>query len=166
MSYFDQRRPGRLILICGLPGAGKTTLAKRLEHERHAVRLCPDEWKARLGVDFYDAGFRARLEACLLAFTENLLRLGQDVILEFGFWARSERDELRETARAMGAAVELHFLDVPLTELWRRVEQRNSAGEWGTVPIPRAELEKWLPLFQAPDEEELALYDPPLATPS
>ena len=31
-------------MLCGLPGSGKTTLAKKLENERQAIRLCPDEW--------------------------------------------------------------------------------------------------------------------------
>jgi len=34
--------------MCGLPSAGKTTLAKQLECETKAVRLCPDEWIVRL----------------------------------------------------------------------------------------------------------------------
>jgi predicted kinase len=162
--FRDHRRPGRLILICGLPGAGKTTFAKHLERELGAVRVCPDEWKYALGVDFYDEGFRVRLEKRLSALSQELLGLGQTVILEFGFWARIERDEKREAARAMGAAVELHFLDLPLDELWRRVERRNSAGEPGTVPISRANLEHWATLFQAPDAAELRLYDRPLVS--
>jgi predicted kinase len=88
----------------------------------------------------------------------------QTVILEFGFWARIERDEKREAARAIGAAVELHFLDLPLDELWRRVERRNSAGEPGTMPISRANLEHWATLFQAPDAAELRLYGRPLVS--
>jgi predicted kinase len=39
----------RLILICGLPGSGKTTLAKELEPGVPAIRLSPDEWKHDLG---------------------------------------------------------------------------------------------------------------------
>ena len=39
---------GRLILLCGIAGAGKTTLAKQLEAEG-AVRMCPDEWLDALG---------------------------------------------------------------------------------------------------------------------
>ena len=37
--------PSRLILTCGLPGAGKTTLARRLAVEHGAVRLTKDEWQ-------------------------------------------------------------------------------------------------------------------------
>ena len=37
-----------LYLLCGLPGSGKTTLARKLEREAPALRLCPDEWMAPL----------------------------------------------------------------------------------------------------------------------
>ena len=33
-----------LFLTCGLPGSGKTTLAKQIEQERPALRLTADEW--------------------------------------------------------------------------------------------------------------------------
>lgn len=44
----------RLIILCGLPGSGKTTTARALEDGLGAVRLCPDEWMATLGIDLYD----------------------------------------------------------------------------------------------------------------
>ena len=48
-----------LIAFCGLPGSGKTTIAKEVEKTRGAVRLNTDEWVAALGVDFWDDEFRA-----------------------------------------------------------------------------------------------------------
>src|SRR4029079_7192104 len=100
----------RLILICGLPGSGKTTLAKQLAPRVPAVRLCPDEWKHDLGIDYYDEQRRVQLEDRLWRLGHELLALGQSVILENGFWTRGERDELRLSARALGVAVELHSL--------------------------------------------------------
>ncbi len=149
----------RLILICGLPGSGKTTLAKQLASEVPAVRLCPDEWKHALGIDYYDEQRRVRLEQRLWRLGQELLGLGQSVILENGFWTREERDELRLGARTLGVAVELHYLEAPVDELWRRLGSRNELAMPGTVPIKREDLEKWAQQFEAPDTAELALFD-------
>lgn len=149
----------RLVLICGLPGSGKTTLAKQLATRLRAVRLCPDEWKHHLGIDYYDEPRRVQLEARLWSLAQELLGLGQSVILENGFWARGERDELRLAARALGVPVELHFLEVPVDELWRRLEVRNELALPGTAPIRLDDLRRWARQFEAPDAVELALFD-------
>ncbi|MEK7765765.1 MAG: AAA family ATPase, partial [bacterium] len=47
-------RGPRLIIVCGLPGSGKTTLAKRLEGQLGAIRFAPDEWMEALSIDLYD----------------------------------------------------------------------------------------------------------------
>jgi predicted kinase len=41
---------GRLIFVCGLPGAGKTTLAKSLKNRLHAIRFSADEWMEALSL--------------------------------------------------------------------------------------------------------------------
>ena len=149
----------RLIVICGLPGSGKTTLARELAPKVPAVRLSPDEWKHDLGIDYYDEQGRVRLEDRLWRLGQELLTLGQSVILENGFWAREERDELRLTARALGVAVELHYLEATLEELWRRIQLRNDQARPGVVPIKRQDLEKWALQFEPPDAAERALFD-------
>ena len=45
---------GTLVVVCGLPGAGKTTVARRMERERAGVRLAPDEWMEALGMGIWD----------------------------------------------------------------------------------------------------------------
>jgi predicted kinase len=149
----------RLVLLCGLPAAGKTTLARELAEAYAAVRLNADQWKLALGIDPFDDDARVRLERQLLALTERLLTLGTSVILEWGFWARVERDELREFGRSLGAAVELHFLDVPYDELVRRVVERTANGG---IPITADHMDTYRGIFQPPTDEELSLFDPPL----
>jgi predicted kinase len=151
----------RLLLTCGLPGAGKTTLATRLASERGALRLTKDEWLWALGASPWDRATGERVERQLWRLAQESLRLGLSVVLDFGLWARSERDELRSVARGLGAGVELHYLDVPVDELWRRIKARNAAPPWDAEPIGRADLDEWLAVFEAPDAAELALFDPP-----
>ena len=92
---------------------------------------------------------------------QEILTLSLSVVLDFGLWARVERDEMRTVARRLGVGVELHYLEVATDELWRRIEQRNSAPPWDKEPIARVDLDEWQAIFQAPDAEELALFDPP-----
>jgi predicted kinase len=149
----------RLILITGLPASGKSTLARRLAPKIPAIRLDKDQWTIQLGHDPWDDDFRPLIEAQLWILTQELLTLGQSVILEWGHWARVERDEKRLAARALGVGVELHYLDAPLEELIERAQRRNVSGEWSATPMRRIHFEQWATMFQPPDEEELALYD-------
>lgn len=151
----------RLMLTCGLPGAGKTTLANELAAGRRAVRLTKDEWQWALGSSPWDRDLGDRVEQELWTLAREVLVLGLSVVLDFGLWARVERDEFRTTARALGVGVELHYLEAATDELWRRLEARNSEPPWASAPISRADLDEWRSAFEAPDTEELALFDSP-----
>ena len=74
----------RLIIICGLPGAGKTTLAKELERHLQAVRFCPDEWMEEFAIDLWDEPRRTKIEAFQWKLGQRLLELGQTIIIEWG----------------------------------------------------------------------------------
>lgn len=154
---------GRLILMCGLPGAGKTTVARALE-SAGAMRMSPDEWLADLRFDLREDGPRDRVELLQWNLAQQLVERGIEVVLENGFWSRSERDVVRTRARELGVGIELRYLDVPLEELWRRLELRNAQvdapGARGTVRIERQQLELWASWFEAPDAAEFALFEP------
>jgi predicted kinase len=144
-----------------LPGAGKTTLATQVASERGAVRLTKDEWLWALGSTPWDRPTGEKVEQRLWRLAQEILTLGLSVVLDFGLWARVERDEMRTVARGLGVGVELHYLEVPVEELWRRIEARNSAPPWDADPIGRADLDTWITMFQAPEPSELDLFDPP-----
>lgn len=155
-----------LYLMVGLPGSGKTTRAKELEQETHAVRFTPDEWHIFLfGDDFGDNSPEARarhdqrhdrVEQLMWNVGQDLLRKGVSVILDFGFWAEEQREEKRREAQALGADFAMEFLDVPLPELKRRIAQRNQAGQGDVfATITEEDLEEWYGLFQPPTPQEL-----------
>ncbi len=149
----------KLVLICGLPGAGKTTLAKKLENKLSATRFCPDEHMYKHKQDFFDEKARADTENTMWQEAKVLLTKGRTVILEYGFWSRRERDEKRQDAQDLGVEVELYFLDVSLEELWYRLQDRNQPGNWQAVDITFDQLKEWAGIFQAPGQNEIQQYD-------
>ena len=158
--------PPRLILMCGLPGSGKTTNALRLEEEIPALRLCPDDWLADLEIDMWDGGLRDRLEKRFWMLAQDLLRHGMSVILESGFWLRADRDEKRLGGQALGASAEMIVLDVPFEELVSRLAIRNSDISRGFVVISRDQLGDMVPFFDLPGADELALFDRVVVNPA
>ena len=145
--------------MVGLPCSGKTTLAKELEFERSALRLTPDEWQVALfGQDAEEPEHNARhslIEAMLWNIASRALELGMNVILDFGFWAREEREDYRLRAKRLGASSEVHFLDVPQEELLRRLAVRNSQPSLESFHISEERMKPWLAFFQRPTPEEL-----------
>ena len=88
---------------------------------------------------------------------QQLLVLGQTIILEWGTWRRSERDALRTTARALGAAVELHYMSEAVNVLYDRIQQRGLEDP----PVTLRQMQQWTDVFEAPTNDEMALYDDP-----
>jgi predicted kinase len=144
-----------LHLICGLPGSGKTTLAKQIEHAGHAVRFSPDEWLYRLGIDFYDEAGRSKVEHLQWELAQQLLRRGNDIVLENGFWSKEERDSYRAAATEIGATTKVHFLDVSVAELKSRIVRRNLARDAATPEVDPSSLDQCATMFEAPDDDEL-----------
>ena len=146
-------------MMVGLPGSGKTELAKKLEIERSALRLNIDEWHVPLfGQDANEPEHDARhtlIENLLWGIASRALALGMDVILDFGFWAREEREDYRLRANRLGAASEVIFLDVPGDELLRRLAVRNSQPSRTTFQISAEMMKPWIAFFQRPTPDEL-----------
>lgn len=149
------QKKNKLIIICGLPGSGKSTLAKKLAEETPAIRMCPDEWMLDFGITLWDGSFRHKLEVRLWKLAQELLALGESVILEYGFWGKSERDEKLHAARTLGVGVELHYLDIPIAVLQDRLEKRGTEGDDVLV----GKVGEYSTQFERPSEDELKQYD-------
>src|SRR5438874_11921497 len=94
------------------------------------------------------------VEAIMSEVAARVLVLGVDVILDFGCWVRSQRDEFRSRANALGANFTIHFADVPEEVLFERLTARNQIPTEETFFIPEAKLKQWIQIFEPPSPEE------------
>ncbi len=148
-----------LHLMVGLPCSGKTTFARRLAEQTGALVLTLDVWHLQLfGDDVGHADHDRRhqiIEKIMWDVARHVLITGGDVILDFGCWARAERDDYRGRAKALGADFKMHYMDTPPGELYRRLKIRNRNAPEGVFVIPKTEMDKYLTVFQPPAGDEL-----------
>ncbi|MFD5560457.1 AAA family ATPase [Kitasatospora griseola] len=134
-------RSSTVVLMCGLPGAGKTTYAQDLVR-RGFVRLSIDEvvWQ-RLGER--DAGLALEADAYGRLKDEvrriqrdelvELVRAGRDVVVDYSFWSRAARDDYKALVESHGGCWELIHLKADRATLERRLAVRN--GEEGANAV-------------------------------
>jgi predicted kinase len=155
-----------LHLICGLPGSGKTTLSKSIAASTGAIRFSPDEWIKDIWNDKAESEgnqFRDQIEQLQWKMAKFMLQNSIDVIIEWGTWGRSEREKLRDEAKALGSKVKFYYLNVSRDILKERVLKRNQHIDQHQFYVPEKEIDNFLDdcfnSFQIPTVEELATYD-------
>lgn len=151
----DSFRQATLIVMIGLPACGKTTLARRLQAERGALRLTPDEWMKPLFDDSEADGKRNVLEGRFVWLAMDALRAGVDVVIDFGVWSRNERSALRALAADAGVRSELVYLAVSIDEQLDRIRGRNELDPSNSFDISESDLRHFVTFFEEPDNDEL-----------
>ena len=144
-----------MLLMVGLPGAGKTTRAKELAVVHRALRLTPDHWMIPLFGDSMADGKRFALEGRLISVALQALRLGISVVLDFGLWGRDERSALRWLARSVGASCQVVYLPVEKDVQLARIAHRQATEPHQTFPMSEADVDAWREQFEVPDAAEL-----------
>jgi predicted kinase len=153
----------KMFVMIGLPAAGKTSRAREIATAWSALRLTPDEWMIPLFGQEQPEGKRNVLEGRMIWLALSALRIGVNVVLDFGVWGKDERSALRALAASVGATSELVYLPVDEEEQWRRVQTRPRTNAATTFEMTKADLEGWRQVFQPPNATELetADIDPP-----
>ena len=119
-------------LICGFLGVGKTTFSRTLESQTSAVRFSTDELYLQLFANgpTYDLNpdALARLLNMLNELWPRIAASRVDVILDFGFWRRSLRDEVRRIAHSVDAECRLYWMKCPDAIALERCLRRNGTA--------------------------------------
>jgi predicted kinase len=144
-----------LFLTVGPPGTGKATKARRIEVEEKALRLTKDEWvKALFGLANPPAASDV-IEGRLIEIRLRALKLGTNVVIDFGLWGRDERSALRKAAFDVGAAVQMRYFELAPAEQRQRLNRRQDEEPHTTWHMSDEELATWATIISIPTPGEL-----------
>lgn len=153
----------KIIMTCGKICSGKSTYAKKICKERKGVLLSIDEitlalFKNDIG-DMHDT-YVERTEEYLFGKSLEIIANGVDVILDWGFWQKREREYARKFYNEHGVDFEFHYIDISDKEWKKRIEKRNGMVERGEISayyIDDGLAKKAEGFFEKPDESEFTL---------
>ena len=121
-----------LYLICGLPGTGKTTLAGKMSRDTGAVVFSLDEIVAAK----YEAASKCDLKIRqaagkyeVLSEITSALLMNRSVILDYGFFKKSERERYRQLAYMCGVECKLIYVVADVDRCIERVMRRNKKAD-------------------------------------
>lgn len=145
-------------IICGFIGSGKTTFSKKLAKDTGAFRVTKDEWMVQI---FGNTPVKENFETLdnnvtKLAkdFAFQLVERGVDVILDEGFWAKSQREELKKRIEKAGAKWVLYYVATPIDEMKKRVANRSKNPGKESFEITDEMFDGYLKYWQPPEEDE------------
>jgi predicted kinase len=146
-------------LLAGLTGCGKTTFAKTLE-AAGVVRLSVDEEvfarHGRYGIDYPEHEYRARERPIVEQIRQRmveLIRAGRSVVLDYGLWRRTEREDYKRLVQRAGGRWRLLYFPVDRDELLRRLTDRNRRQDANALAVTNTALDEFIARFEPPSNE-------------
>lgn len=122
--------PGDLVVVCGLPGAGKTTVAERISDRSDARILRTDVIRKELFSDpTYTEAETEAVYAELLERAREAVLDGRSVVLDATFAKRQFREDARELAERVANRFELVKVECDESVVRERIERRDGISD-------------------------------------
>lgn len=143
-----------LVVMCGLPGVGKTTASERIIYHLEAERLRSDVVRKELFDEpTYSSEESDRVYEELRSRAETQLTAGQSVVLDATFSSQARRDAAAAVAADVG--VEVVFVHVVCDEsvVTRRIRERENDASDADVEVYRRAKQS----FEKPDRKHVRI---------
>lgn len=146
----------KAILTCGKVCSGKSTLAKKLKSEKNAVILSCDElmlslFDEHLGEKHNEIVRKSK--EYLMKKSLEILQCGINIILDWGFWTKAERQEIENFYNSNGFETEWHFIDISDEQQRKNILKRNAERDENSYFISEEMAEKFNSLFENPKND-------------
>lgn len=155
----NEKNQPTVYLICGFIGAGKTTFARKLESETKAIRITKDEWLIKIfgnkiTLDENFARYDKNVTELATDIAFKILRAGEDVIIDEGFWVKSQRDDMKKKILDVGAKPILYYVECPVEIMRERVVTRSKTPPEDSFEISGEMFDGYLKYWEPPTEDE------------
>lgn len=115
-----------LILVCGLPATGKSTIARKLAKRINATILRTDEVRKKLFKNpTYSKKEKKLVYAAIFATARKLLNKGENVIIDGTFYRKELREEVYKVAEYTGHKIEVVECLAPEDAIKGRMDRRS-----------------------------------------
>lgn len=155
----------KVIAICGKICSGKTYYANQIKEQENAIILSTDEVTYDLinneqGENYEK--FANRVNAYLMKKSVELVNIGCNVILDWGFWTFEQRKSVTEYYKSRNITLIWHYIDIDNESWYKNIEERNKkvlAGNGGfDFYVDEGLLKKTLSKFEIPDRKEIDIW--------
>ncbi len=154
----------KVILICGKICSGKTYYAQKLVRSQNKVLLSCDE----IMLSFAENGFALdydqlseRVKAYLLQKAVEIVSCGTEVILDWGFWSKGERQRVIAFFNRHGVKYEWHYVDISDVDWKLNIQERNRAVAQGDIEhylLDEGLFLKMNRIFEIPERSEMDVW--------
>ena len=154
----------KVYILCGKICSGKSTYSQQLRKDKKAVILSVDDITLTLlgqnGGDTLDV-YVEKLEQYFFQKSVEIVETGINVVLDWGFWTKTERDFAKQFYGSQGIEYEFHYISINDEEWYRRLEKRNKdvlEKKSDAYYVDEGLAEKFKSIFEIPGKDEIDVW--------
>ena len=154
----------KVYILCGKICSGKSTYSQQLRKDKKAVILSVDDITLTLlgqnGGDTLDV-YVEKLEQYFFQKSVEIVETGINVVLDWGFWTKTERDFAKQFYGSRGIEYEFHYISINDEEWYRRLEKRNKdvlEKKSDAYYVDEGLAEKFKSIFEIPGKDEIDVW--------